>query len=89
MEKSKNEQIDICLSYFKKSRINEKIYGTLVVVLIFSTSIFLFQFTYTTLLVYLFYIICYIKYMYDINKKWSKAIGDFKSQIEQSKSQKK
>lgn len=82
MEKTKQEQIEICVEYFTKSHKQEKRIGTLVVIVMAVASIIAFPLTKIVIGYVLFCFLIYFKFLYDIKRKWNNAILEFRKKAE-------
>jgi Ca2+/Na+ antiporter len=82
MEKTKQEQIEICVEYFTKSHKNEKLMGTLVLIAMVVVSILIFPFTKILIGYFLFCFLIYFKFLYDIKRKWNNAISEFRKKAD-------
>ena len=78
MNKTKQEQIDICVEYFKKSHKQEKLMGTLVFTSIIVATIALFPLINITFIALLLYFLLYLKFLHDIKRKFNNAISEFR-----------
>jgi chromate transport protein ChrA len=77
MEKTKQEQIEIGIEYFKKSHKIEKQMGTLVLIVMIIVPLLIFPITKIIIGYIVFCLLIYFKFLYDIKQKCSKTISEF------------
>jgi hypothetical protein len=82
LEELKQETLEVCVEYFRKSHKQEKLMGTLVVITMVVASIAVFPLTKIVIGYILFCFLIYFKFLYDIKRKWNNAISEFRKKAD-------
>ena len=77
MEEVKGEQIRIVIEYFKESHKDERIGGTIVLIVMMVVPIILFPLNVVLFGYIVFCFLIYLKFLYDIKQKCDRSISKF------------
>ncbi len=85
MKKTREEQIEICVGYFKELHKHEKLMGTLVLISMVVASILIFPLTKIVIGYILSCFLIYFKFLYDIKRKLNNQISEFRKKAEEER----